>query len=245
MEQCNALFFYQLLLPIVDPAVSEIDGDTRMGYYKDVTRNTNMYAFGVKNRGGTRGHVFHPTTAEELLVWDGIVCRNINANIAESWMMNQSNMFDQEIMEGMHFRRWIDIKACLKQNEFWTEKWRTDKEYDPKQKYRLVWDFMTHNMNQLIDTGGLDLTMDETTWPNSSYADVQGRLEGKKTDKGGQHVLLLDSKRRYIHAYTPRHKFFEVVQPFTASGPTEGKCLVDMIAPLVVGATKDPTDKRI
>ncbi len=50
MEQCNALFFYQLILPIVDPAISGIDGDTRTGYYKDVARNTNMYAFGVKNR---------------------------------------------------------------------------------------------------------------------------------------------------------------------------------------------------
>ena len=56
---------------------------------------------------------------------------------------------------------------------------------------------MTHNMNQLIDKGGLDLTMDETTWPNSSYAGVQGCLQGKKTDKGEQHVLLLDSKRQY------------------------------------------------
>ncbi len=68
MEQCHALFFYQMLLPIVDPAMSGIDGDTKMGYYEDVTRNTNMYAFGVKNRGGTHGHVFCPTTAEELLV---------------------------------------------------------------------------------------------------------------------------------------------------------------------------------
>ncbi len=144
----------------------------------------------------------------------------------------------------MHFRRWLDIKACLQQNEFWTEKMRTVEGYDPTQKYRLVWDVMTHKMNQLIDKGGLDLTMDETTWPNSSYADIQGRLQGKKTDKGGQHVLLLDSKRGYIYAWTPCHKFFEVVQSFTASGPAEVKRLVDMIAPLVVGATKDPTDKK-
>ncbi len=118
MEQCNALFFYQSLLPIVDPTMSTIDGDTRMGYYEDVARNTNMYAFEPKNRGGTCRHVFRPTTAEELLVWDGIVCCNINTNIAESWMMNQSNTFDCEIMEVMHFRRWLDTKACLKQNEF-------------------------------------------------------------------------------------------------------------------------------
>jgi hypothetical protein len=67
MEECDVLFFYQLLLPIVDPAISGIKG---------------------------HGHVFRPTTAEELLVWDGIVCPNINTNIAESWMMNQSNTFD-------------------------------------------------------------------------------------------------------------------------------------------------------
>ncbi len=47
-----------------------------------------------------------------------------------------------------------------------------------------------NNMNQLIERDGLDLTMDKTTWPNSSYANVQGRLNGKKTDKGGQHVLF-------------------------------------------------------
>jgi hypothetical protein len=103
---------------------------------------------------------------------------------------------------------------------------------------------MTHNMNQLIDKSGQDLTMDMTTWPNSSYADIQGCLQGKKTDKGGQHVLLLDSIRRYIYACTPCHKFFEVVQPFTEIGPLEVKRLVDMITPLVVGTTKDPTDKR-
>jgi hypothetical protein len=113
-------------------------------------------------------------------------------------MMNQSNTFDQEIMEAMHFIRWLDIKACLKQNEFWTEKKKTDEEYYPTQKYCLVWDVMTHNMNQLIDKGSLDLTLDETTWPNSSYVDIQGHLQGKKTDIGGEHVLLLDSKRQYI-----------------------------------------------
>jgi hypothetical protein len=58
------------------------------------------------------------------------------------------------------------------------------------------------------------------------------------------HVLLLDSKRRYIYAWTPCHKYFEVVHPFMATGPAEGKLLVDMIILLLVGATKDPTDKR-
>ena len=64
-----------------------------MTYYEKVATNTNMYAYGVKKRG-TRGHIFKPADACELLVWDGIVCRNLNNNIAESWMMNQSNTFD-------------------------------------------------------------------------------------------------------------------------------------------------------
>jgi hypothetical protein len=57
-------------------------------------------------------------------------------------------------------------------------------------------------------------------------------------------VLLLDSKKRYIYAWTPCHKFFEVVRPFTATGPAEVKRLVDIITPLVVGTTQDPADKR-
>jgi hypothetical protein len=57
-------------------------------------------------------------------------------------------------------------------------------------------------------------------------------------------VLLLDSKRQYIYAFTHCHKFFGVVQPFMATGPAEVKRLVDMSTPLVLGATKDPTDKR-
>ncbi len=34
MLECDALFFYQLLLPIVDPAMSAINDDPRMGYYE-------------------------------------------------------------------------------------------------------------------------------------------------------------------------------------------------------------------
>ncbi len=86
--------------------------------------------------------------------------------------------------------------------------------------------------------------MDKTTWPNSSYASVQGRLNWKKTDKGGQHVLLLDSHRRYVYAWTPHHKFFEIKSPFTAMGPAEVVCMKDIIEPLVKDAPKEPNDKQ-
>ena len=66
--------------------------------------------------------MFHPTNAEELLIWDGIVCRNLNNNIAESWMMSKSNTFVQEVAEAMYFWHWLDIKACMKLNEYFAEK---------------------------------------------------------------------------------------------------------------------------
>ncbi len=52
--KCDALFFYQSLLPICDPTMSGINDDPRMTYYdyEKVATNTNMYAYGVKKRGG-------------------------------------------------------------------------------------------------------------------------------------------------------------------------------------------------
>ena len=76
---------------------------------------------------------------------------------------------------------------------------------------------------------------DETSWPNSSYADVHNKFVNKKTDKGGQHVMLLDARRRYMYAYTPRHKFYEPVAGWTAMGPVEVKRVVELMNPLIKG----------
>ncbi len=58
-------------------------------------------------------------------------------------------------------------------------------------------------------------------------------------------MLLLDSQRRYLYAWTPCHKFFEIKAPFTAMGPAEKVvCLMDIIKPLVKGAPKEPNDKK-
>ncbi len=106
----------------------------------------------------------------------------------------------------------------MKQNVYHREKKRGDACYDPPQKYCLIWDAITHNMNRIIKVRGLDCTGDETSWPNSSYADVNSVLKGKKTDKGGQLVLLLDARRRYMYAWTPCHSFFPKNKDFTATG---------------------------
>ena len=246
MAEGDAFFFYQLLVPIVSEGESGIEGDPRIGYYESVADATNTYAMAYKKRGGTRGHFFRPTNAEEMLNWDGIVARNLNENIGNCWRLanGKSNSYDSVIAGTMKFRRWFDIKGVYKQNPFYEEKKRGDEGYDPCQKYRKIWDVMTHNMNQLILEAGKDAALDESTWPNASYADCQGRLQGKKTDKGGQHVMVIDCQRRYLYSWTPRHKFHTRTPPFTQEGPAEVKRLVDSMAPLLQGAPKADNDKR-
>ena len=103
---------------------------------------------------------------------------------------------------------------------------------------------MVHNVNCLIKKGGTDTTVDKTSWANGSYADVHSRIKGKKMSKGGQHVLVLDTKRRYVYGYTARHKYFERKPPFTQEGPAKVKRLLDTLDGLIVGAARPKEDVR-
>ena len=121
---------------------------------------------------------------------------------------------------------------------------RGDPGYDPSRKFRYIWDAPIFNLNCLIKSGGKDVVIDETTWPNESPADMQGRVRGKKCNKGGQNVLVVDAKRRYIYAYTARHSFYDKVPPFTQQGPAEVQRLFDSMSKLVKGSPKPDDDKR-
>ncbi len=70
MEECDALFFYQLLLPIVYLTLYGIEDDPQMWSYEEVVQLTNLHAVGLKNHDGTRGHQHCNCTAAELLVWE-------------------------------------------------------------------------------------------------------------------------------------------------------------------------------
>jgi hypothetical protein len=56
---------------------------------------------------------------------------------------------------------------------------------------------MEHNMTLLMAKGGLDLTIDETTWSNMGFGGLAlWRVRGKPdVTKGGQNMLLLDSEQ--------------------------------------------------
>ena len=94
-----------------------------------------------------------------------------------------------------------------------------------------------HKLNQYIELAGKDATIEETTWANVSYAEVQHRLMGKKVSKGGQHTICCDARRRYIYLYMPRHNNFQREALFTQEGQAEIKRIIDDM-------TDDAVDER-
>ena len=71
----DALFFYQLLLPMGDPTRSGVLGDPRLPFYHDVEQFSNTYAFSI-GLGGSYGHEFKIITLPELVRWDGVLVRD-------------------------------------------------------------------------------------------------------------------------------------------------------------------------
>jgi hypothetical protein len=72
----DALFFHQLLLPIINPDDSGIAGDPRKAFYSQVSRFSNLYAIGELGLGNGLGHMYRNTDGPELLRFDGVVQRH-------------------------------------------------------------------------------------------------------------------------------------------------------------------------
>ena len=76
MVECDALFFYQLLLPMCRVQKSGIDNDPRTSYYDEVETFSNLYAFTELNLGNSYGHTFKNISIPELVHFDGVVVRD-------------------------------------------------------------------------------------------------------------------------------------------------------------------------
>jgi hypothetical protein len=246
MIRGDALFFYQLVLPICDPDMSGIPNDPRKGFYVPVSDMTNKYAIVEKHRGGNYGHYFHPTTAEELLQFDGIVAMNRNTNIHDSWCTDNERRYDSLIAATMKHRRFIDLRGLIKLNDNTVQKKRGERGYDPCAKYNMIWDVICHNMNAILNEGGDDICIDETSWSHMGFgSEALERVYGKPgINKGGQTVIAVSAKRRYLLAYHHRHRLQPRLPPFTQQGPSEIASLIESLFPLVEGNPKRKEDER-
>ena len=83
-----------------------------MPYYTTVSSSSNLYAYNKKGWGSDYGSSYLPCTAEELVVWDGIVIRN-KSTVGNCWDSSSENTYDPVVDESMSFRRWLDIKVLM------------------------------------------------------------------------------------------------------------------------------------
>ena len=72
---CDALFFFQLVLPMCDPSKSGLRNDPRMGYYNKVLNFSNLYKY-QSGAGSTYGHKVEELKLHECIRFDGCVVRD-------------------------------------------------------------------------------------------------------------------------------------------------------------------------
>jgi hypothetical protein len=109
----DALFFFQLLLPIGDPKKSGIENDPRLPYYSEVERWTQKYATSL-GLGGSYGHSFKEVMLEELLHFDSVVVRDgvhggTDGAIYRRWREGETT-FDKDVAKSISHTRWLQLK---------------------------------------------------------------------------------------------------------------------------------------
>ena len=248
------LFFFQLLLPICDPRRSGIDNDTRLPYYTEVERFTNM-SKAESGYGGSYGHSWKATNGPELLRFDGVHVRDgvyggSKGNLHIRFEEPGSFTRDEDICDALTFTRYTELKRNMKLCHNGSCAKRGEPNYDPAYKYDLIYKTLVHNVNAITKYADENLTVDETTWGFCGFgeagAGLCGRLRGKKVPKGGQVVLVTDSGRVRPRAYIHRHKLHTLPTGFTRQGCGELHYLLNKVSDMVIGtAPSNSTSRKI
>lgn len=252
MRKPDALFFFQLILPICDPKNSGIPLDPRKGFYSDITHLSNLYKH-QKKIGSTYGHHVPEASVLEFLRWDGVLVRDGvrgggDGSIYRRWF-KETSAYDEVVKETMGYERWVQLKRILKLNNNDLDKKRGEEGYNPSSKYDLIYDVITSNVRSLTKKAEDDLTGDETTWGFQGYAEkgakIVYRVMGKPgVTKGGQTVIVSASNRIRPYWYQHRHAFTKRYgQGFSAEGPAEVRSCIDFLEQMVDGIPSE--EKKI
>jgi hypothetical protein len=133
IQDCDALFFYQLLLPMCEPAKSGINADPRKAFYSKAEGSTNSYAYSI-GLGGSYGHKFKAVDLSELVHFDGVVVRDgvhggSNGTLYLRWMVGADQ--DDFIAESILDCRWLQTKRVNKLCNNETAPKRGEPDYNP------------------------------------------------------------------------------------------------------------------
>ena len=242
----DALFFYQLLLPIHDTTRngSGIDGDPRKPYYPHVAECTEVYAIcDLKTRGSGLGHRFKETSPQELLKWDGVLVFDGVLGGSRGAMLRRfdrrrpdNSSFNKHIADAMTSTRWLELKRAIKLNNNLTATRKGDPNHDPAQKFDYIFDVIVYNTNALSKHCCLDLCGDETTWICAGWAEpgsgiIKRGLEKPSGSKGGQLVVVSDVNRMRVRAHIHRHKLHK--KHYSIEGCNEVKLIGDQLLQMV------------
>ena len=244
MNEKDAFFFLQLLLPVGDTSESNVPGgDGRMPFFTHASQLTNTYAFGEKGWGNDYGHKYTPTSAKELVHWVAVPIRHgarggKPSEVHTRWMVNDTE-YDSDIANSITHSRYKQLKSTFKLNNNMTAVKKGQLGYDPACKYDYIYQAVCHNMNYFTKYASLDLAGDESTWGFAGFGEVVSRLINKPYSKGGQTTFLFDIRRRYPRAYVHRHKHQPRPDNFKAEGKFELWYLMNQVTDLLIKPTPE------
>jgi hypothetical protein len=120
MVKGDALFFHQLLLPMRDPKMSGVNGDTGKALHSKAETFSNLHAIQI-GLSGSCGHKFKNVVLAELLRFDGVVIRDRveggsnNGAVHRRWM---NGVDCDSLMRGsMTHTGWLQLKRVMKLND--------------------------------------------------------------------------------------------------------------------------------
>ena len=114
---------------------------------------------------------------------DGAIACNNNENMVICCDEDKNNQFDPMLADTMRFLWWLQIKQCLELINPYKKKEKHEDGYEPTQKFLKVWGVFTFILNAFTKKGGMDITVDETTWPSACYEPMHQRLIMEKASK--------------------------------------------------------------
>ena len=231
----DALFFYQLILPIhqIDKSKEIAPGvpaDPRQPFYMEKSRWSNMYAVGELDLGSGYGHTFQNTTADEWVRWDGVLVMDGVRGGSKGAILRRfdkrstNTSYDEHIDKAITKTRWLEMKRVAKLNNNVAAKKRGEEGYDPAYKYDYVFDTLVHNTNALTLYAELDQCGDETSYAHEGHGEPESGLVSLVTGKPGiskgmQTVIVSDVEYLRPRAYIHRHK--KNIRYWTLDGPNE------------------------
>jgi hypothetical protein len=168
----DALFFFQLLLPIGDPKKPGIENDRCLPYYSKVECWTEKYATSI-GLGGSYGHSFKEVMLEELLHFDSVVGVHGGRDgaIYRRWREGKTT-FNKDVAKSISHSRWSQLKRTNKLCDNDAAPKKGKEGYNPGYKFDYIFKCIINNINKVSYSSDLDLCGDETTWAHNGCGEA-------------------------------------------------------------------------